>query len=70
MKNEREKEIDGVKLLNRRSGGFLKDKDKARQQITDQQQQTANISISRVQREIKTKGDVYALNGKERAAKE
>ena len=69
MRNEREKEIEPVKQLNQHSGGFLKNKDTARQQITDQQQ-TANISISRAQREKKSKGDVHAVNGKEWAAKE
>jgi hypothetical protein len=71
MKNERQKEIEHVNPLNRYSGGPLKQRDKARQQITDNQQQNANISISRPQGEIKkAKGDVYVVNCKERKAKE
>jgi len=52
MNDERRKEIEHVNPLNKYSGGFFKQKDKARQQIIDQQQQNANISISWPQRKI------------------
>ena len=53
MKHESEKEVEHVNPLNRHSGGLSKQRDKARQQITDHQQQNANISISRPHGEIK-----------------
>lgn len=53
MKNERKKEIEHVNPLNTQRRGLLKQTDKVRQPITDQQQQNPNISISRPQREIK-----------------
>jgi hypothetical protein len=56
MKNEREKEIEHV---NRHSGGLSKQRVKARQQITDHQQQNANISISRPHGEIKKQRETY-----------
>jgi hypothetical protein len=68
MKNEREKEIENVNP-HRHSGGPFEHRDKVRQQITNHQQLNAYISISRTQREIKAKGDVYVVNGKEREAK-
>jgi hypothetical protein len=58
MKNEREKEIENVNPLNTQCRGLLKQTDKIRQQITDQQQ-NANISISRPQGEIKKQRDMY-----------
>lgn len=61
MKNEREKEIEHVNLLNRNSGGFFKQRDKAKQLITNHQQQNANISISWAQREIKKQKEMYML---------
>jgi len=60
MKNEREKEIEHVEPLNSYRGGFSKQKDKARQQITEQLQ-NANISISWPQKNRKAKGEVYHL---------
>ena len=68
MKNEREKEIEQVNPP-RHNGGLFKHRDKVRQQITDHQQQNANSSISRPQKKIKARGDVYVVNGKEREAK-
>jgi Zn-finger domain-containing protein len=59
MKNEREKEIEHANPLNRYSGGLFKQRDKVKQQITDQQQQSVNISISRLQREIKKQREMY-----------
>jgi hypothetical protein len=59
MKNEREKEIEHVNPLNRHSGGLSKQRDKARQQITDHQQQNANISISGPHGEIKKQRETY-----------
>jgi hypothetical protein len=58
MKNEREKEIEHVKPHNRYCGGFFKQRDKARQQITEQQQ-NANISISWPQKKIEKQRERY-----------
>jgi hypothetical protein len=64
MKNEREKEIEHVKPFNRYNGGCFKQRDKARQQIT--KQQNVNISISWPQKNRKAKGEVYVVNIKRR----
>lgn len=60
MKNEREKEIEHVKPFNRYNGGCFKQRDKARQQIIEQQQ-NANISISWPQRKIGKQREKYLL---------
>lgn len=70
MKNEREKEIEHVRPLNRYCGGFFKQRDKQDSKLQININKTQTFQSPGPKKSGKTKGEVYVVNHKKKEAKE